>query len=322
MKLHLDTDIGGDLDDLCALAMLLRWPGIELTCITTAAEQSGRRAGYVRYTLALAGRDDIPVAAGKDVAVPPYRYVSEYPPDDVLWPELIAPAPGPVEDALRLLKRSIEAGAVIVGIGPFTNLRLLDEAYPGILARANLVLMGGSVFPIREGYPRFRNEDDYNIQVDMPSARYVLERSNPLFVTLSVTVETALRRSYAPALRAAGPLGDLLARQTEAWTSLNPESAQYGRTYSGLPDDFVNFQHDPLACAAALGWDGVSIEEVPLVVTERDGWLHERQDTAGRPMRVVTRVDGPRFDALWLSIVTWQSSRTSKSEPDIPFPRY
>lgn len=24
--IHLDTDLGGDIDDLCALAMLLRWP--------------------------------------------------------------------------------------------------------------------------------------------------------------------------------------------------------------------------------------------------------------------------------------------------------
>ena len=30
-KIHLDTDLGGDLDDICALAMLLRWPGVELT---------------------------------------------------------------------------------------------------------------------------------------------------------------------------------------------------------------------------------------------------------------------------------------------------
>lgn len=27
MKVHLDTDLGSDMDDLCALAMLLRWPG-------------------------------------------------------------------------------------------------------------------------------------------------------------------------------------------------------------------------------------------------------------------------------------------------------
>lgn len=306
MKLHLDTDIGGDMDDLCALAMLLRWPGIELTGITTAAEQGGRRAGYARYTLALAGRDDVPVAAGADATMPPYRFLPDYPPDDALWLEPIAPAPGLVEDALRLLKRSIEANAVVVGIGPFTNLRLLDEAYPGILARANLVLMGGYVFPIRAGYPQRGNDSDYNIQVDIPSARYVLERANPLLVPLSVTVETALRRSYAPALRAAGPLGELLAQQTEAWTTLNPELAEYGRAYAGLPDDFVNFQHDPLACAVALGWDGATIEEVALALGERDGWLFERPDPTGKHIRLVTRVDGPRFDEFWLQTVTRQ----------------
>ncbi|HET6261312.1 MAG TPA: nucleoside hydrolase, partial [Chloroflexia bacterium] len=66
-KVHLDTDLGGDIDDLCALAMLLRWPGgVHLTGITTVGEISGKRAGYVRYVLGLEGRDDIPVAAGAD----------------------------------------------------------------------------------------------------------------------------------------------------------------------------------------------------------------------------------------------------------------
>ena len=304
MKLHLDTDIGGDLDDLCALAMLLRWPGVELTGITTAAEQGGRRAGYVRHVLALAGRDDVPVAAGAEATVPPYRELPGYPPDEMQWGAPIAHAPGPIEDAVDLLKRSIEAGAVVVGIGPFTNLRLLGETYPDVLARARLVLMGGYVFPIREGYPPFGNDDDYNIQVDVPSARFVLERTTPLLVPLSVTVETALRRSYVPRLRAAGLLGELLARQTEAWTTLSPETLTYGRDYASLPDDFVNFQHDPLACAVALGWDGVTIEEVSLAVEERNGRVVERVDPAGRPMRMVTRMDAPRFDTFWLETVT------------------
>ena len=41
-KIHLDTDLGGDIDDLCALAMLLRWEGAELAGITTVAEANGR----------------------------------------------------------------------------------------------------------------------------------------------------------------------------------------------------------------------------------------------------------------------------------------
>jgi inosine-uridine nucleoside N-ribohydrolase len=68
-KLHLDTDIGGDIDDLCALAMVLNWPDIELVAVTTVSDDQGKRAGYGRYALALAGRENIPVAAGADVSL-------------------------------------------------------------------------------------------------------------------------------------------------------------------------------------------------------------------------------------------------------------
>ena len=71
----------------------------------------------------------------------------------------------------------------------------------------------------------------------------------------------------------------------------------------GLPDDIINFQHDPLACAVALGWDGVVVEELPLAIELRDGWLRARMDPAGRPLHVVTAVDGPRFNAFWLDLV-------------------
>ncbi|MBE3039285.1 MAG: hypothetical protein IMZ62_10795, partial [Chloroflexi bacterium] len=65
------------------------------------------------------------------------------------------------------------------------------------------------------------------------------------------------------------------------------------------------FQHDPLACAIALGWnEGVEIEEVPLVVEEKDGWLSERIDPRGKPVRVVTKVDGARFNEFWLHRIT------------------
>ena len=57
-KLHLDTDIGGDMDDLCALALLLKLPDVELTGVTTVAEEQGRRAGSCcRRTAVGAGKD-------------------------------------------------------------------------------------------------------------------------------------------------------------------------------------------------------------------------------------------------------------------------
>lgn len=304
IKIHLDTDFGGDIDDLCALAMLLKWPDVELTGITTVAEDNGRRAGYARYALALAGRSAIPVAAGADAAAGQYRSPIDFPDEGRYWPEPIPPAPTPLAEALALLKTSVEAGAIIVAIGPYTNLRLFDNAYPGLLRTARLYLMGGHVHPVRPGYPRWESDMDWNVQYDVASAIYVLERFHPTLIPLEVTVETALRRSYLPALRASGPLGALLARQAEALAEEWNYEETYGRAYTGLPNDIINFQHDPLACAVALRWEGVTIEETRIRVGLRDGWLHEWADDTGQPMSVVTAVDAARFNKLWLDIVT------------------
>ena len=96
-KIHLDTDIGGDIDDLCALAMVLKWPGAELTGVTTVAEhevtghRGGKRAGMVHYVLGLAGRTDVPVAAGAEATLACYRVFQGLPDETVYWPEPIDP---------------------------------------------------------------------------------------------------------------------------------------------------------------------------------------------------------------------------------------
>src|SRR5262245_44230985 len=127
-RVHLDTDLGGDIDDLCALALLVKWPNAEITGITTVLEDRGKRAGYPRYALALAGRPDVPVSAGADVRLGCYRPAAYgLPLEERYWPEPVAPAPGPVGAALDLLQRSIERGATVVAIGPFTNLSLLER---------------------------------------------------------------------------------------------------------------------------------------------------------------------------------------------------
>jgi len=303
-RIHLDTDIGGDIDDLCALAMVLGWPGVELAAVTTVADDGGRRAGYARYALEVAGRADVPVAAGADVSLGGYRGRPGFPEERAYWPEPVAPLPGPVDEALDLLARSIAGGATIVAVGPYTNLALLEARSPGILAGARLYVMGGYVVPPRQGFPQHGNDDDYNIQVDVASAHRVLAASRPIMVPLTVTVETAVRRSHLGALEGAGPLARLVARQAEAYAVDEDLAGRFGRTCERVPDDITNFLHDPLACAIALGWDeGVELQALPLMLEVRDGFLHERIDEAGRPTRVVTAVDGERFGDLWLAIV-------------------
>ncbi|MCL5994727.1 MAG: nucleoside hydrolase [Chloroflexi bacterium] len=304
-NLHLDTDIGGDIDDLCALAMVLKWPDAELLAVTTNSDDQGKRAGYASYALKLAGRSDVAVAAGADVSLDCYRVRPGLPDEGAYWPEPIPPVQTSLDEALSLLERSIEQDAIIAAVGAFTNLALLEKRSPGILRRARLYLMGGYVFPIREGFPPWGNEMDWNIQVDVQSALYVLQHSSPTLIPMSVTVETWLRRAHLATLRQSGPLARLIARQAEAFARDENNEARFGQTCQGLPDDTINFQHDPLACAIALGWhEDVEIREIPLIVEIKDGWLCERVDDRGTPTRVVTRVNGGKFSEFWLNTVT------------------
>jgi purine nucleosidase len=311
-KIHLDTDLGGDADDVCALAMLLKWPDVEIIGITTVAEENGRRAGYTKYLLKLAGREDIPVKAGADVSGGYYRFKPGYPDENENWPEAIAPLFTPVDEAIELLKHSIEQEALIIAIGQYTNLFLLDQKYPGILKKAKLYLMGGYIYPVREGFPPWGNDFDYNIQLDVQSAKYVLENSNPLLIPLSVTVETAVRRSHLPALKESGKLGELVARQVETLDRTYQNEEKIGKVYSGVPDDLLNFLHDPLACAIALGWTGpttgVLLEELPLNFEIKDGYLYEsillKGEPKGKLTQVVTQVDGDAFNEFWLEMMT------------------
>jgi inosine-uridine nucleoside N-ribohydrolase len=304
VKLHLDTDIGGDIDDLAALAMLLKWPGVELAGITTVAEDAGRRAGYAAHVLRLAGRRDVPVAAGADVAGGYYRARPGYPDEAAFWPEPVTPAPGPLDAALDLLRQSIELGAAIVGIGPCTNLALLDRRYPGILRDATLCLIGGYVTPPRPARSRWGNEFDYNFQLDVAAARYVLANARPTLVPLHVTTETTLTRAQLPRLAAGDDVSALLARQAAAYDAAGEFDAHERELCTALPADFINHLYDPLACAVALGWPGATVEDVPLTVSTIDGWLHERVDAGGLPTRVAMAVNGLAFDELWLRLVS------------------
>jgi hypothetical protein len=102
-------------------------------------------------------------------------------------------------------------------------------------------------------------------------------------------------------LKKAGRLGQLIARQAEAFAADEQNETKYGESCKGLPNDIINFLHDPLACAIALGWDdGVEIENFPLLTEERDGWLVEHIDPMGKPVRMVTKINGQGFNEFWL----------------------
>lgn len=305
-KVHLDTDLGGDIDDLCALALLLKWPDVELAGVTVVGDDQGQRTKYTKYALKVAGIENIPVMTGADISLGCYRMKLGYQGEDY-WPQNLPSVNNSLDDALDLLKRSIDDGAIIIGIGPFTNLYLLDKKYPGILKKAKLFLMGGYVYPPRQGYPQWQSNYDFNIQVDVRSSQHVLENSTPTLIPLSVTVETYLRRSYLDALRNSDDLGKLIAKQAEVFAVKEKIAENHTKDCEKLPKDIINFLHDPLAVAIALGWkEEVVIERLPLNFEVKDSWLYETIDDANpkNQLNVVTSIDGDKFSEYWLKAVT------------------
>jgi purine nucleosidase len=300
---HVDTDLGGDPDDVCALTMLLGWPDVEVVGVTTSADRAGTRAGYVRNCLGLLGRDDIPVAVGASGSLS-HRDVADPVAGERYWPSRLSPPPGPVSSgATELLAAGVAAGAVVVAIGPYTNLAVLERQRPGALAGARVVVMGGWVDPPDVGLPAWGPARDYNVQWDVHAAREVFDAVGDLTLsTLPVSLKVPLRLRDLDAVRSMGPVGEMVARQSEAHAQDSGKSA-LGPAHDGLPDDLVNFHYDPLACAVAVGWPGAVVEDRRLRFALEGPVLHMVEDEHGRNVHVVVDADGAAFTDAWLAAV-------------------
>jgi hypothetical protein len=90
--------------------------------------------------------------------------------------------------------------------------------------------------------------------------------------------------------------------------------AALGRAHAGLPEDLLNFQYDPVACAVALGWPGATVSHRRIRPQLVGDDLLFRLDEGQSLARVVDSVDGQLFTRDWLDAVT--SVGPTASPPD------
>lgn len=202
IPLLLDTDIGDDVDDVFAVLLAARHPGLRLLGVTTVYGDVAQRSRIARKVLRLGGHGDIPVVTGLG------RTLDGHEPGAVMTsgkgfaPDEEPPSNGADAGAVDFLIEQAMASAeppILAAIGPLTNLGAALRQEPRLATRLRaLVVMGGRLGPDAE-------RGEHNVNMDPEATRLVLECGARLRLgTVEVTGQARLGASAVARLRDRG----------------------------------------------------------------------------------------------------------------------
>jgi purine nucleosidase len=275
-----DTDIGTDIDDAYALALILRSPELELLGVTTVSGDAVARARLAAKLLAIEGgaAARIPVYAGTTTA-PQYIKQTE-------WAAGFSSPALHTDGGVAFLREQIEARPgqlTIVAVGELTNVAALLTSSPGIAGKIKrIALMGGAVR--RGGQPGSTPQPEWNIKSNAAAAQTVFASGVPLVVgPLDATADLKLTPEHRVRIFGRGtPLTDALSALDYLWQNTN--------TWKGA----TPILFDLLPITALYQPDIATFEALHLVV-EKDGLTREVADqkanaqvaVASDPVKVV-----------------------------------
>ncbi|HXX22727.1 MAG TPA: nucleoside hydrolase [Terriglobia bacterium] len=191
----LDTDIGTDIDDAFALALIINSPELELLGVTTVAGDTQARARLAAKMLWEAGGAwrKVPVYAGQPGKPQPI--------EQTRWANGFASPALHLSGAVDFLKTEISrrpGRITIIAIGELTNVAALLKSDPSMAKKIKLIaMMGGS---IERGYgPDSKPEAEWNIKSNPEAAQTVFSSGVPLLmapldVTAMLQLDAAARR--------------------------------------------------------------------------------------------------------------------------------
>ena len=236
----LDCDPGHD--DAIAILLALASEEVELVGVTTVHgnQTLEKTTANALKVLELAGRRDVPVAAGaprplaRELAVADHVHGKT----GLDGPSLPAPAAAPVEEsAVDFLARTLSPDVVLVPTGPLTNIAELLARHPQVKP-GRIVLMGGAI-----GLGNMTPAAEFNIWADPEAAVAVFASGlNVTMVGLDVTHRAIVTPDRVERIRNGGPVGAVVAELLEFFGRFHQ------RTY-GWPGPPV---HDALALAHVL----------------------------------------------------------------------
>ena len=227
----IDCDPGQD--DAIALILALASPELELLGVTTVAgnQTLEKTTANALRVLELAGRGDVPVAAGADRPLVRELVVAAdaHGETGLDVPALPPPRGRPLEQhAVDFLAEQVlgsDRPVTLVPTGPLTNVALFLARHPDAAARVGrIVLMGGA---IAEG--NMTPSAEFNIWGDPEAARRVFESGlDVTMVGLDVTNRAVLTPEHADHLRATGRVGAVAAELLDFYQGFYLEWYDFG----------------------------------------------------------------------------------------------
>jgi purine nucleosidase len=293
----IDCDPGHD--DALALLLALGDPRARLLGVTTVAgnQTLEKTTANALKILALAGRPDVPVAAGSARPLVGELVVA----DDIHGasgldgPDLDGPVPeARVMHAVELMRRLIDGEqepVTLVATGPLTNVARLLRSHPEVADKLErIVFMGGST---ERGNTTPYGE--FNIVTDPEAADIVLRCGRPVtMIGLNVTHQALATDEVIAEFRGMGTrLGTICAELMTFFAST------YRREF-GFAHPPV---HDPIAVAAVLDPQIIHTVRVPVAIEltgthTRGATVVDLHDRTGEAATVDVAV-GIDVDAFW-----------------------
>ncbi len=206
-----DADLGDDIDDAFAIALLLRAPELHVLGVTAAFGDTALRARLASWMLREAGRADIPVAAG-----PTTRPRTRFTQARLASRGAVREWPDAVGFTLAQLRDHPVHSITLVALAPASNIAAMIARDPVAFRRlSRVVMMGGA---IRVGYGGGKPGPEYNLAGDPGGMRRLLASGVPVSLLPLDSTQIALEEKPRDQIFAAGTgLTDALALAYAQW---------------------------------------------------------------------------------------------------------
>ena len=268
----LDTDIGGDIDDTWALAMMLKCPELDVKLVVSDTRDTPYRAKLIAKLLEVAGRTDLPVGIGirqSSEGGPQAPWLAGYD---------LADYPGTVHaDGVQAIIDTIMSAPeplTLICIGPMPNIKAALAREPKIADRTRFVGMHGCV-----GWSPWGEQKqiaEYNVVEDIPASQAVFSAPWDITITPLDTCGLVVLDGpcYQRVLKARQKLPRAVIENYRAW-------AKVQQSYDPALRSSVLF--DTVAIYLAFAHDLLNLVDLKIVVDGK-GFMQQRDD--GKLMHV------------------------------------